>query len=117
MTLPQNVKQDHHFVGMDQKYRDLFVRHNEMLYSLTNLVGEFGHTKATKAGKTRKEQWYWDSVHLTTFDNVKTTTTNNIFQANPDYPQEIEVYTDSSKSQLGVVITKTTCHWHFLAGT
>ena len=34
-----------------------------MLVPLTNLVGECGHTKVTKAKKTKKVPWHWDKVH------------------------------------------------------
>ena len=53
LTLPQNVKQFCRFLGMVQYYRDLWAR-CEMLSPLTDLVGECGHTKATKANKTKK---------------------------------------------------------------
>ena len=115
LTLPQNLKQLHHFVDMVQYYRDLCVRHCEMLCSLTNSVWEFGPTKVSHALKTKKEQWYWDSVRQTMFDNLKTTITQDNVPAYPDYPQDSEVYTDNSKSQLGVVTTKTTHYWHFSA--
>ena len=51
LTPPQNVKQLHRFLGMVQYYRDLWARQSETLSPLTNLVGECGHTKVTKATK------------------------------------------------------------------
>ena len=50
LTPPQNVKQLRRFLGMVQYYRDLWARRSEMLSPLTNLVGECGHTKATRVG-------------------------------------------------------------------
>ncbi len=41
------------FLGMVQYYRDLWARRSEMLAPLTSLVGECGHTKVTKANKTK----------------------------------------------------------------
>jgi hypothetical protein len=54
LTPPQNVKQLRRFLGMVQYYRDIWARRSEMLTPLTNLVGECGHTKATRANKTKK---------------------------------------------------------------
>jgi hypothetical protein len=45
-------------------------------------------------------------VHQTAFDNVKTAITKDVVLAYLDYWQEFEVYTDSSKFQLGAVITQ-----------
>ena len=55
LTTPQNVKQLRRFLGMVQYYRDIWARHSEILAPLTNLVGECGHTKVTKANKTKKK--------------------------------------------------------------
>ncbi len=71
-----------------------------------NLVGECGHTKVTKANKTRKVPWHWDAIHQQAFDNVKATITKDVTLAYPDYTQGFEVYTDSSKLQLGAIITQ-----------
>jgi hypothetical protein len=49
LTLRQNIKQLCRFLGMVQYYRDHWSRWSEMLSPLTDLVGECGHTKATKA--------------------------------------------------------------------
>jgi hypothetical protein len=45
-------------------------------------------------------------VHQTAFDNVKTAITKDVVLAYPEYSQEFEVYTDSSKFQLGAVSTQ-----------
>ncbi|KAL3801987.1 LOW QUALITY PROTEIN: hypothetical protein HJC23_010331, partial [Cyclotella cryptica] len=58
------------FLGMVQYYRDLWARCSKMLAPLTSLVGECGHTKVTKAKKTKKRPWYWDEVHQIAFDNI-----------------------------------------------
>ncbi len=77
-----------------------------MLAPLTNLVGECGHTKVTKAKKTKKVPWHWDEVHQQAFDNVKATIAKDVTLAYPDYIQGFEIYTDSSRLQLGAVITQ-----------
>eukprot|EP00804_Cyclotella_cryptica_P007855 CCRYP_001438-RA/>CCRYP_001438-RA protein AED:0.10 eAED:0.10 QI:2589/-1/1/1/-1/1/1/166/750 len=106
LTPPQNVKQLRRFLGMVQYYRDIWARRSEVLAPLTNLVGECGHTKVTKANKTKKKLWHWDSIHQQAFDTVKATITRDVTLAYPDYSQGFEIYTDSSKFQLGAVITQ-----------
>ena len=78
LTLPQNVKQLRRFLGMVQCYRDLWAQQSEMLSPLTNLVGEFGHNKATRATKTKHTLWHLDDVHQTAFDNIKTTIAKDV---------------------------------------
>eukprot|EP00804_Cyclotella_cryptica_P016680 CCRYP_001999-RA/>CCRYP_001999-RA protein AED:0.06 eAED:0.06 QI:1397/-1/1/1/-1/1/1/255/979 len=106
LTPPQNVKQLRRFLGMVQYYRDIWARRSEILAPLTNLVGECGHTKVTRANKTKKKPWHWDDIHQQAFDTVKATIARNVTLAYPDYSQGFEIYTDSSKFQLGAVITQ-----------
>ena len=68
--------------------------------SSANLVGECGHTKATKANNTKPKPWHWDSLHQTAFDNVKAAIAEDVILAYPDDSQEFEVYTDSSKFSI-----------------
>jgi hypothetical protein len=77
-----------------------------MLAPLSNLVGECGHTKVTKAKKTKKVPWYWDEIHQQAFEKVKATIAKDVTLAYPDYSQEFEIHTDSSKFQLGSIITQ-----------
>jgi hypothetical protein len=38
------------------------------------LVGDCGHTKVTRAKKTKKtkkREWHWDEIHQIAFENVK----------------------------------------------
>ena len=77
-----------------------------MLSPLTDLVGECGHTKATRATKTKHMPWHWDDMHQTDFENIKTAIAKDVVLAYPDYSQGFEIYTDSSKFQLGAVITQ-----------
>jgi hypothetical protein len=91
---------------MVQYYGDIWARRSEMLAPLVNLVGECGHTKITKANKTKKRPWHWDAVHLKAFNNIKATITRDVTLAYPDCSQGSDIYTDSSKFQLGAVITQ-----------
>ena len=79
-----------------------------MLAPLTSLVGECGHTKVTKAKKTKKQAWHWDEVHQIAFDNVMATIARDVVLAYPDYSQEFEIYNDALSKQLGAVITRVT---------
>eukprot|EP00804_Cyclotella_cryptica_P008621 CCRYP_007582-RA/>CCRYP_007582-RA protein AED:0.30 eAED:0.30 QI:88/-1/0/1/-1/0/1/0/133 len=54
---PQTVKDLRKFLGMVQYYRDLWARCSKVLAPLTSLVGECGHTKVTRANKTKKHPW------------------------------------------------------------
>ncbi len=54
LTPPQDVKQLRRFLGMVQYYKDIWARCSEILAPLTNLVGECGHTKVTRANTTKK---------------------------------------------------------------
>ena len=69
-TSPSNVKELRRFLGMVQYYRDLWAKRSKMLASLTNLVGECGQTKVTRAKGTKKVPWHWDEVHQKAFDMV-----------------------------------------------
>jgi hypothetical protein len=44
-----------------------------MLAPLTDLVGEWRETKATKRNGTKKKPRRWDSIHQQAFYNVKAT--------------------------------------------
>ena len=58
-----------------------------MLAPLSNLVGECRHTKVTKAKKTKKVSWHWDTIHQQAFDDVKATITRDVTLAYPGYMQ------------------------------
>eukprot|EP00804_Cyclotella_cryptica_P025335 CCRYP_012427-RA/>CCRYP_012427-RA protein AED:0.25 eAED:0.25 QI:0/-1/0/1/-1/1/1/0/106 len=91
---------------MVQYYRDIWARRSKVLASLNSLVGECGHTKVTRANKTKKRPWYWDTVHQKEFDDVKTSIAKDVLLAYPDYSMEFEIFTDASSKQLGSVITQ-----------
>ena len=73
ITPPKQVKDLRRFLDTVLSYRDLWARRSEMLAPLTSLVGECGHTKVTRAKKTKKKAWHWDEVNQIAFDNVKAT--------------------------------------------
>ena len=69
---------------MVQYYRDLWARQSNTLSPLTNLVGECGCTKVTRANKTKRMLWNWDEVHQTAVDNMKTTIALEVVLDYPD---------------------------------
>ena len=103
---PTNVKTLWGFLGMVQFYRDLWSKRSHILAPLTDLVGECGHTKATKKNGTKKRPWYWDTVHQKAFDDIKRTLAKEVMLSYPDYSKKFEIYTDASTRQLGSVITQ-----------
>ena len=84
----------------------MWTRRSEMLPPLTDLVGECGQTKMTKAKGTKKAPWHCDEKHQTAFDLVKATIVQDVVLAYPDYSVTFEIYTDASATQLGSVITQ-----------
>ena len=107
LTPPTNVKELRRFLGMVQYYHDLWARHSKMLTPLTNLVEEYGQTKVTRAKGTKKAPWHWDEVHQKAFDAVKATIIKDVVLAYLDYSKILEVYTDTSATQLGSVIMQS----------
>jgi len=77
-----------------------------MLAPLTELVGECGQTKVTKAKGTKNVPWHWDEVHQRAFDHVKTTIARDVVLVYSDYSEVFKIYTDASSKQLGAVITQ-----------
>jgi hypothetical protein len=91
---------------MVQYYRDTWTRRSKIMAPLTDLVGECGHIKTTWTNKTKKLPWHWDAVHQDAFNNIKAIIACDITLAYPCYSRGIEIYTDTSKLQLGAVITQ-----------
>ena len=59
LKAPTNVKEMRRFLGMVQQYyRDMWTKRRKMLAPLTDLVGECGQTKSTKAKGTKKLPWH-----------------------------------------------------------
>ena len=76
---------------MVQFYRDLWSKRSHILAPLTDLVGECGHTKATKKNGTKKRPWYWDTVHQKAFDDIKRTLAKEVMLSYPDYSKKFEI--------------------------
>ncbi len=103
---PNNIKELRHFLGMVQYYRDMWARRSEMLAPLTDLVGECGETKTTRLNKTKKKPWRRNPIHQHGFEDVKSAIAKETVLAYPDFLKPFEIYTDTSSTQLGAVITQ-----------
>ena len=77
-----------------------------MIPPLTDLVGETGETKVTRAAGTKKKKWYWTQVHQDAFDLVKRTLSEVVILAYTEYEGVFEIYSDASQCQLGAVRTQ-----------
>ena len=86
------------------------MRRSEMLAPLTDLVGECGQTKVTKAKGTKKASWHWDKIHQQAFNLIKTTLAREVVIAYPDYSEMFEIYVDTSQSHIGSIITQRNKH-------
>jgi hypothetical protein len=106
LNLPNNVKELRHFLRMVQYYRDMWARCSEMLAPLADLVRECGETKTTRMNKTKKKPWRWNLIHQQAFDNVKAAIAKKTVLAYLDFSKPFEIYTDTSSTQLGAVITQ-----------
>ena len=88
-----------------------------MLAPLSDLVGECGHTKVTKAKGTKKSPWHWDENHQKSFNMVKATICQDVVLAYPDFSKPFKIYTGASANQLGAVITQDNRPLAFFAGS
>jgi hypothetical protein len=106
IKLPTKVKELCRFLGIVQYYRHLWAKRGKMLAPLTNLVGECSYSKSDKKLGKKKVPWHWDEGHQKAFDDVKAAIAKDVALAYPDFSKEFEIYTDSSSSQIGAVITQ-----------
>ena len=88
-----------------------------MLAPLSDLVKECGQRKVAKAKGTKKAPWHWDENHQRAFDLVKVTICQDVVLAYPDFRKPFKIYTDTSATQLGAVITQDNRPLAFLAGS
>ena len=83
-----------------------FRKRTDLLAPLTDLVSECGTTKSTKKKGTKKSPWHWDFIHQTAFESIKTMIARDVVLAYPDFSNKFVIYTNTSKRQLGAVITQ-----------
>jgi hypothetical protein len=90
---PRNVKQVRSFVGMLNHYKAMIPRCSHLLTPLTAL--------------TKKNiKFEWTKEHQQAFDLLKNSLTCEVVLAYPDFSVPFEIYTDTSKYQIGSIITQ-----------
>eukprot|EP00957_Ditylum_brightwellii_P202498 15330465-Ditylum_brightwellii.AAC.1 len=90
---PTNKKQLRRFVGIINFYMYMLKERVEKLTPLTMLIS-----------KTAK--WNWTEVDQGAFEAVKAAVAKNTLLVYPDFNQIFEICTDTSKHQLGAVISQ-----------
>lgn len=74
-------------------YRDMWQGRSELLAPLSSLT-------------SKMVKWLWTDVHQAAFDGMKKTIARDTILAYPDFIKPFNVHTDSSKVQLGTVISQ-----------
>ena len=92
---PVNVKQLCSFLGMVNYYRNMWLRHTQVLAPLTELTG--------------KRTFTWTPNHQQAFEQMKALITVDALLAIPDHSLPFNVETDPSDYQLGSVIKQQGC--------
>jgi hypothetical protein len=91
---------------MVQYYQDMWPKLSEMMAPLADLVGECSEMETTNKNKTKEKPWRWDPIHQQAFDNVKAAIAKEVVLAYPYFSKPFEIYTDTSSTRLGAVITQ-----------
>jgi hypothetical protein len=73
-------------------YRDIWVRHSTLLAPLTSMTSKNVKLK-------------WTDEHQKAFDNIKKIICREVMLTFPDFSKPFHIYTDTSDTQLGDVIT------------
>ena len=94
---PRNKKELRSFIGVINYCRDMCVRRSEILAPLTNLT-------------SKEAKWEWADVHQKTFDRIKKLVSKETLLSFPDFSKRFDIYTDTTHTQLGAVITQDNTH-------
>ena len=93
MATLKTKKQLRRFIGMVNYYRDMWARRSETLAPLTALT-------------SKDAKWDWTEVHQAAFDKMKKIVAREVPLSYPDFNDVLEIHTDTSATQLGVVISQ-----------
>ena len=93
MKQPKTQKEVRRFVGMVNFYRDLYPKRTETLAPLTALCGQ-------------NKKYYWAAEHEMAFNKIKEQMSQETMLTYPQFDQPLVVYTDSSKKQIGGIVTQ-----------
>ena len=88
---PKNKKQLQRFLGMVNYYCDMWIQQSEVLVPLTHFISS-------------NIKFEWTNVEQTAFDKIKQIVRHETLLSYPDFNKPFEIHTDTSHTQLGVVI-------------
>ena len=81
------------FIGLVNYYRDMWERRSHMIATLTKLTYS-------------KVKFKWTKIELQTFEEIKRIVAHNILSSYLDFDQELQIHTQASDFQLGLVISQ-----------
>jgi hypothetical protein len=93
ITSPKIKRELHQFIGIVNRYRDMWIRRSEVLAPLSKLTS-----------KTKK--WQWTEVEQKAFEMKKCIISHETLSANPDFNKPFNLHADASREQLGAVISQ-----------
>jgi RNase H-like domain found in reverse transcriptase/Integrase zinc binding domain len=96
---PKTKKELHRFIGLVNYYCDMWARRSETLAPLTRLT-------------SKTVPWKWTDKEQKAFIAVKAIISKETLLSYPDFNSLFEIYTNTSKAQLGSVISQ---HGHPIA--
>ena len=102
MKIPKTVKELRGFVGLVNFYRELWRKRAHCMTPLTQLMSK------------KKRRVAWSKEADIAFKNIKKICAEAILLFYPDYNEPFIIFTDSSKYQMGAVITqdnKPVAYW------
>ena len=81
------------FIGMINFYRDMWQKRSELLTPLTALT-------------SKNVKYDWKDEHQNCFNAIKRVIGREVSEGYPDFNASFEIHTDTSKLQLGAVISQ-----------
>ena len=93
LTFPKTCKQLRQFIGMINFYRDMWQKLSELLAPLTALT-------------SKNFKYNWKDEHQKCFDDIKHVIGREVLLTYPNFNDPFEIHTDTSKLQIGAVISQ-----------
>ena len=93
LPVPKTCKQLRQFIGMINFYPDMWQKRSELLALLTALT-------------SKNVKYDWKDEHQKCFDAIKRVLGREVSLGYPDFNALFKIHTDTSKFQLGTVISQ-----------